>query len=117
MEIIPTGKYIIEFYSEKVRIILYCAGSEVSEFYLETKGIHCINTYPLRNLGYRIIAPANPPLQKQSELLEAYLPVDLVETLSTRISPVTSESVVLYCILWISISHINWIRAITLRGA
>ena len=104
MEIILTGKYVTKFYSERVRIILYRAGSGVSEFYLETKGIHGINTYPPRGPWDRIIAPANPPPQEQSRGLEAYSLVDLVETLSTRISPVISESVVLYCTMWIFIS-------------
>ncbi len=66
-------------YSEKGRIVLYRVGSDISEFYLETKMIFGINTYPLRGIGH-------PAPQKQFGGLEAYLPIDIVETLSTRIS-------------------------------
>lgn len=45
------GKCMTEYYSERIRTISYRAVSGVSEFYLETKRIHNINTYPLRVQG------------------------------------------------------------------
>ena len=104
MEIILMGKYVIGFSQVRVKIILYRVRSRFSEFYLETKGIQGINTYLLRGLRHRIIVPANPSPQKQSRGLKAYSPVDLVETLLTRISLVTLESAVLCCTMQISIS-------------
>jgi hypothetical protein len=47
MEIILTGKWITESYSERIGIVLYYVGFGVSEFYLEIKVTQGINTYPL----------------------------------------------------------------------
>lgn len=78
------GRHITESCSERFRILPYSARSEVSEFYLEIKVIHCINTYPLRGPRYRIISLANPSPQKQSIGLEAYSLRDLIETISIK---------------------------------
>lgn len=51
------GKYVTEFYSEKVRIRLYRLGSMVFEFYLKITVI----TRPLRGPRHQIIALANSP--------------------------------------------------------
>lgn len=61
MEIIPTGRYMAQYYSEKVMTIPYRAGSGISEFYLEIKMTHGINAYPLRVPRHRIIQLANLP--------------------------------------------------------
>lgn len=60
MEIILTGKRIIEYYSERIGIVLYRAGFGVSDFFLEIKVINSINTHPLRGPRYQIIASTPP---------------------------------------------------------
>lgn len=64
MEIILTRKRIVEYYSERIGIVLYRAGFRagfgVSDFFLEIKVINGINTHPLRGPRYQIIASTPP---------------------------------------------------------